>query len=102
MVELFVSSCELMGLSKDTKVCLYQLRHGGASDDLLSCRREALEVQRRGRWRTDASVRRYGKPAQVQRALLKLTKSRVDFGRRSWENLEKLFSGAVAPHLPPK
>eukprot|EP00438_Fugacium_kawagutii_P007991 Skav234597 [mRNA] locus=scaffold5214:85992:100513:- [translate_table: standard] len=39
----------------------YQLRHGGASDDLNAKAREYLAVKARGRWSTDQSVRRYGK-----------------------------------------
>ena len=49
--------------------CLYQLRHGGASDDLLMARRTEDEVMRRGQWRTLSSVRRYAKPGKVQRLL---------------------------------
>jgi hypothetical protein len=52
---------------------LYALRHGGASHDVLTGRRDSLAVQRRGRWRSNAMVRRYEKHAKVQRELGRLT-----------------------------
>ena len=39
----------------------YQLRHGGASEDLSSGFRDHNSVKARGRWKTDQSVRRYAK-----------------------------------------
>lgn len=45
--------------------CLYALRRGGASEDLRSRSRSPLEVQHRGRWRTVASLRRYGKACRA-------------------------------------
>lgn len=39
----------------------YQLRHGGASDNLNAKSRDYLAVKARGRWSTDQRVRRYGK-----------------------------------------
>ena len=41
--------------------CLYALRHGGASDDLLTGRRSVMEVKRRGGWAAESSVKRYAK-----------------------------------------
>jgi len=45
---------------------LYVLRHTGASEDLLSKQRTLNEVQKRGRWLAETSLRRYAKPAAVQ------------------------------------
>ena len=63
--EGFRSSRRLAGLA-------YQLRHGGAADDLLTKTREYAAVKDRGRWRTDASVRRYGKVGKIQALLNKM------------------------------
>eukprot|EP00959_Pyramimonas_sp_CCMP1952_P178958 3741224-Pyramimonas_sp.AAC.1 len=38
------------------RFCLYQLRHGGASGDILSGRRDRETVKARGHWRTDSSL----------------------------------------------
>eukprot|EP00959_Pyramimonas_sp_CCMP1952_P406088 8510668-Pyramimonas_sp.AAC.1 len=45
----FRAACRAMRLST-WKPHLYSLRHGGASDDLLTGRRSPTEVQKRGRW----------------------------------------------------
>jgi hypothetical protein len=45
---------------------LYVLRHTGASEDLLTKQRTLNEVQKRGRWLAETSLRRYAKPAAVQ------------------------------------
>ena len=39
----------------------YQLRHTGASVEFASQTRTLAEVKRRGRWKSDSSVRRYEK-----------------------------------------
>jgi len=52
---------------------LYQLRHSGASADFASNRRTLAEIQRRGRWRTSASVRRYEKGGRVSQQLMRLS-----------------------------
>ena len=51
---------------------LYQLRHGGASWDFAAGRRTLAEVQRRGRWRAPASVRRYEKGGRAGEQLNRL------------------------------
>jgi hypothetical protein len=38
----------------------FGLHHAKALEDLLTGRRAALDVKRRGRWRPDSSLRRYG------------------------------------------
>ena len=48
---------------------LYMGRHSGASIDRLEARHSLEEVKKRGRWRTDASIRRYEKRALVQKVL---------------------------------
>jgi hypothetical protein len=54
------------------KPYLYGLRHGGASYDRATQTRPALEVKLRGRWTTDASVRRYEKHGRVAEQLHRL------------------------------
>ena len=48
------------------KLVLYMARHSGSSLDMLEGRLSLQEVQRRGRWRSEASVRRYEKRAMLQ------------------------------------
>ena len=51
---------------------LYQLRHSGPSHDLAAGLRELPLVKHRGRWRADASVRRYTKGGRLTEQLMRL------------------------------
>ncbi|CAK0855451.1 unnamed protein product, partial [Prorocentrum cordatum] len=67
----FIAVCGVVGISY-LKPVLYMGRHSGASLDRLHNRLDLAEVQRRGRWRSMASVRRYEKRALVQGVYNKL------------------------------
>ena len=77
----------------------YQLRHGGAADDLNAKERDHQGVKSRGRWQTDQSVRRYTKVGKIQQILNQLSPANLAYCRRSHRNLFKAFSGKVAPKL---
>ena len=64
MVAEFQTSLEQFGVSHLGWV-RYSLRHAGASNDLLSQRRTLEGIKMRGRWSTDASLKRYTKPAKA-------------------------------------
>ena len=66
VVAALTSACVDLGFPP---LCLYQLRHGAASEDILSKEREYLEVKARGCRTTDVSLRRYAKPAQLHRLM---------------------------------
>ena len=97
MVVLFRDASLLLGLHG---VCLYQLRHGGASEDVLGQKRTIQAVQARGRWRTDSSLRRYAKPAQLQRLLASMPAAKVSFARGSLARLRELLHGEASPRRP--
>ena len=79
----------------------YSLRHGGASHDALTNRRSLAEIKKKGRWRTDSSVRRYEKAAVAMKQLSKLPTEVVDYGVRAERTLSQLFLGASVPAPPP-
>lgn len=82
---------------------LYQLRHSGASGDLLAARRTLPAIEGRGRWQTSASVKRYGKSGQVQRSLAKLSKSQMAFASGALAQRGRLLQGTWRPrhdHVP--
>ena len=54
-------------------------------------------IQARGRWRTQSSVRRYAKPAQLQRLLNSMPEAKLDYTRKSFEALGQLVSHKLAP-----
>ncbi|CAK0871112.1 unnamed protein product, partial [Prorocentrum cordatum] len=59
--EIFRRAARRLGL--EPALMPYLLRHSGASRDFVNGLRPLSEVKRRGRWKTDASVRRYEKGA---------------------------------------
>lgn len=75
----------------------YQLRHGGASEDLGSGLRDHPAVKQRGRWLTDQSVRRYAKIGRVQQLLSKLTSLNLQYCQWSEQNVAKVLSGNLPP-----
>ncbi|CAK0837412.1 unnamed protein product [Prorocentrum cordatum] len=81
-------------------LCLYQLRHGGASGDLLTKARGLSEIMARGRWLSGVSVRRCAKAGQVQKLLHALPRDAKLFCEWADENLQGIIEGAVAPRLP--
>ena len=78
----------------------YQLRHGGASDDLNSQTRDFNQVRERGRWRTDASVRRYAKTGKIQKLLGSLNKHHLEYCEWSQNNMQNVLEGRVAARIP--
>ena len=78
----------------------YGLRHAGASEDLITKRRAALDVKRRGRWVSDSSLRRYAKETRLQSELQKVSQTVIEFGRQVTENIEQVILGEVAIALP--
>ncbi len=75
----------------------YQLRHGGAAEDLNSGVRDHSSVKARGRCQTDASVRRYTKVGKVQQLMNQLSPKGMAYCQWSLRNLEKAFKGQVRP-----
>ncbi|CAK0796211.1 unnamed protein product, partial [Prorocentrum cordatum] len=82
-------------------VCLYQLRHGGASDDLLTQRRPADAVKARGHWKSESSLRRYAKPGAIHQLLNAMPAENRAFGVQQMNLLERLLKreapGSWAP-----
>ena len=95
LVEEFQLACLSLGFSHP-KPCRYALRHGGASDDLLTRRRSHLAVKRRGGWATDASLKRYGKETPLLKEIGRIPPAVLAFGSLVCSN----HPGVLAPHLP--
>ena len=74
----------------------YQLRHGGATEDLTSGRLDHNGVKARGRWRTDQSVRRYAKSGRVQQLLSQMSAHQIQFCKWAETNMPKVFAGMVS------
>ncbi|CAK0815500.1 unnamed protein product, partial [Prorocentrum cordatum] len=82
----FGEAARQCGLSR---VCLCQLRRGGASGDILSGRRGRKTVRARGQWRKDSSLN-------------SLTAVSREFGTHVFEVMGSLFLVSVAARAIPK
>ena len=78
----------------------YQLRHGGASADLLERRRSVPEIQARGRWMRPESMRRYAKSGQTQKVLNALPSDVRRFTRWAAEEFREIMIGNITARLP--
>ena len=82
----FLQAASRLGLQQFSPV-LYMGRHSGASLDALNGVPIA-DVKRRGRWRTDSSLRRYEKRALVQLVINKMGGAERQCCQRAAEQLE--------------
>ncbi len=99
-LESFKTAAAAVGL-KEWFLSLYVLRHAGPSHDYLAKRRSLADIQRRGRWALESSVRRYEKAARVTARLSGLHPSLVAFFKKCDDNLETYFHRRSAlPALP--
>ena len=73
----------------------YSARHGGASWDALLKRRSLQEIQARGRWRAEQSVRRYEKHARLLKETEKLPAATRKYGSKIGEILSDVLARKV-------
>ena len=79
----------------------YGLRHGGASHDALTARRALSEIKKKGRWRSDQSVRRYEKAAVAMKQLSRLPPEIVSYGMEIEKSLPDILLCRRDPIPPP-
>ena len=90
---LFVSVVNELGYNKVGINCVYQVRHGSASTDVLQGFRTLEQVQKRGRWQSFKSVRRYsngGRLSQVYGQLSAAQRSQAEIVERGFKRLSVL------------
>ena len=93
----FVNAAKVLGVNK---VHTYQLRHGGASEDLNSKTRDHLAIRERGRWKTDSSLRRYAKVGKIQKMLRDLDVHKLEFCKRAVMDMPRVMRGVIPAKLP--
>lgn len=80
------------------RICLYSLRHGGASHDSLHDLRSLPEIKDRGRWADDRSLRRYRKETRARLELFKLPDDVLLFGQSVYKHLDNIFRNPTLMH----
>jgi len=95
----FHAACDRLRL-RSLAPCLYSLRHGGASEDLLRRLRSPTEVMNRGRWRSNSSLKRYGKEAKLGAQLRLVPPQVIKLGESLEPVVGQMFAGTVRPNIP--
>ena len=78
----------------------YSVCRGGASSDALWRSRSLMEIQKRGRWRSEKSVGRYEKHVRLLKETAKLSTATRKYGQLVVGRMPQLLEGAQPP-LPP-
>ena len=91
------AACSRVGLVAE----MYQLRHSGASGDMLSGRLTVPQIMARGRWISDKSVRRYAKAGAVQKALRRVPRVTQRYGQQVLDRIQEVLSGNLILNPPP-
>jgi len=100
LVDQFAKALEALNLTH-LNSCLYTLRHGGATHDILTRRRSMMEVKQRGRWGSDSSLKRYVKLARLQTELAKVPIDVRNYGLEIIRSLPKILTKKmVVPPIP--
>ena len=100
-VEHFRAAGMRLGLTRLGPPILYQLRHGGASHEALTGFRDAWQLQQRGRWRSETSVRRYAKGGRVNQVLALLDAQLLRHARGCECCVGNLLLGKSQPRRAP-
>ena len=79
----------------------YRLRHSGASWDFASGKRALGEIQRRGRWRSSTSVRRYEKGGRLNEQVGRLDAATRTHALHCAKAVVKVLGGQLSPLKPP-
>ena len=86
LASAFKEAVTWLHLEKWTFV-LYSCRHGGPSADRAEGNRTQEQVQKRGRWASDRSMRRYEQTGRLHAVIASLPAAVADFARRACANL---------------
>jgi hypothetical protein len=96
----FTGAGMALGLGTLGPPVLYQLRHGGASHELLSGARDINGIKKRGRWLSDTSLRRYEKGGRVAQQMARLPTSLQQACALAAERIGGILDGSVTPVVP--
>ena len=71
----------------------YSVRHAGPSNDYLHHRRDLTEIKRRGRWKSDSSLRRYTKATKLQQLAQEIDPRVINYGNAVMANIDEIMAG---------
>ena len=102
VAQLFHKAQTLLRLPNDLGVQqLYVLRHSGASADWINQKRTRMGIKDRGRWASDASLRRYQKGGRVAEQFGRCSQRLQEYAMRCRTLLPLVLRGQARPLKPP-
>ena len=90
------AACDRLRVPVAMEIVMYKFRHGGASTDFALKRRSLAEVKLRGRWKSDASLRRYEKGGRLAEQLHRLGSRLRAHALRCSELVNAVLSGSAS------
>ena len=100
LIRIFKLTCESLSLNILTP-CRHALRHGGASDDLVTRTRSLGEVKKRGLWAADSSLTRYGKETAMLQQLNRLRPEVLVYGQKVAPIISEILARRRPAPVPP-
>ena len=92
-LNLFLASAsKTLNLESLGAIHAYRFRHGGASHDYHNKLRDLQGIQQRGRWKSQASVRRYQKGARLAQLFGSLCKSAQNAAIKATKGLARALA----------
>ena len=80
--------------------CVYQVRHGSASTDVLTGLRSLTEVQKRGRWEAAKSVKRYSNGGRISQVFDNLSGTQKHEATQAESWIHKILDRGVWDGTP--
>ena len=92
-------ACRRLRVPAELDVVMYMFRHAGASTDFALKLRPLAEIKLRGRWKSDASLRRYEKGGRLADQLQRLPPRLRIHAKRCADCVNNVLAGSASPLL---
>ena len=92
-------ACRRLRVPAELDVVMYMFRHAGASTDFALKLRPLAEIKLRGRWKSDASLRRYEKGGRLADQLQRLPPRLRTHAKRCADCVNNVLAGSASPLL---
>ena len=92
-------ACRRLRVPAELDVVMYMFRHAGASTDFALRLRLLPEIKLRGRWKSDASLRRYEKGGRLADQLQRLPLPLRTHAKRCADCVNNVLAGTASPLL---
>ena len=93
--QMFKDVAAELGFQRIGINCVYQVRHGSASTDMLDRHRSTEELMKRGRWKSLSSLRRYEQGGKLSQVFSSLTTQQQEATLKAAKDLGNIMVRSV-------